>query len=56
MFRLGLIVNPDAGLGGKLGLKGSDGQAEIARSLGASDRSGPRLELFLNHFLELNIN
>ena len=53
MFRLGLIVNPDAGLGGKLGLKGSDGQAEIARSLGASDRSGPRLELFLNHFLNL---
>jgi predicted polyphosphate/ATP-dependent NAD kinase len=53
MFRLGLIVNPDAGLGGKLGLKGSDGQAEIARSLGASDRSGPRLKLFLNHFLDL---
>ena len=26
-MRIGLLVNPDAGLGGRLGLKGSDGQA-----------------------------
>ena len=41
MVRLGLLANPDAGLGGRLGLKGSDGQAELARSMGAEDRSGP---------------
>ena len=35
MVRLGLLANPDAGLGGRLGLKGSDGQAELARSMGA---------------------
>ena len=32
-MRIGLLVNPDAGLGGRLGLKGSDGQAKYARSM-----------------------
>ena len=49
MVRLGLLVNPDAGLGGRLGLKGSDGQAEYARSQGAKDRSGPRAKDALEH-------
>ena len=39
MVRIGLLVNPDAGLGGRLGLKGSDGQAKYARSMGAKDRA-----------------
>ncbi len=50
MTRIGVLVNPDAGLGGKLGLKGSDGQADIARSMGAEDRSGPRMEKMLIYF------
>ena len=53
MVRLGLLVNPDAGLGGRLGLKGSDGQAELARSKGAADRSGPRMRLMLEYFSKL---
>ena len=54
MVRLGLLVNPDAGLGGRLGLKGSDGQAELARSMGAEDRSGPRMRTMLEHFSSIH--
>lgn len=53
MTRIGLLVNPDAGLGGRLGLKGSDGQAEFARSQGAEDRAGPRVSVALTHFARL---
>ena len=56
MVRLGLLVNPDAGLGGRLGLKGSDGQAELARSKGAEDRSGPRMRLMLESFSKLRMS
>ena len=54
MVRLGLLVTPDAGLGGRLGLKGSDGQAELARSMGAEDRSGPRMRAMLEHFSSIH--
>ena len=53
-MRLGLLVNPDAGLGGRLGLKGSDGQAEYARSQGAEDRAGPRVTDCLAYFSKLH--
>ncbi|MDG1537675.1 MAG: ATP-NAD kinase family protein [Candidatus Poseidoniaceae archaeon] len=42
-MRIGLVVNPDAGLGGRLGFKGSDGRAAEARAAGAIDRAGPRM-------------
>jgi len=41
--RVGLIVNPVAGMGGSVGLKGSDGElAAQARALGAVPRAGER--------------
>ena len=52
-MRVGVIVNPDAGLGGKLGFKGSDGRAEEARVAGAEDRSGPRMQQCMDKFQEL---
>ena len=53
-MKLGLLVNPDAGLGGRVGLKGSDGKAEEARSMGAEDRSGPRTTLMLENFSRIH--
>lgn len=47
-MRIGIVVNPDAGLGGRLGFKGSDGRAAEARAAGAEDRAGPRMNLALN--------
>jgi len=52
-MRIGVVVNPDAGLGGKLGFKGSDGRALEARAAGAEDRAGPRMTHALNAFSTL---
>ncbi|MGB2372142.1 MAG: ATP-NAD kinase family protein [Poseidonia sp.] len=52
-MRIGLVVNPDAGLGGKLGFKGSDGRAAEARAAGAEDRAGPRMNQSLAHLADL---
>jgi predicted polyphosphate/ATP-dependent NAD kinase len=51
--RIGVLVNPDAGLGGRLGFKGTDGRAEEARLAGAKERAGPRMSNTLSHIFEL---
>ena len=54
--KLGLIVNPIAGMGGKVGLKGSDGQKTLnyARELGAKPESNLKTKYALEHLLSLN--
>ena len=42
-FRLGLLINPLAGLGGSVALKGSDGVAEQALALGAEPKAHLRM-------------
>lgn len=50
MFKIGLVINPYAGLGGSVGLKGSDGQAtrELALSQGAQPQAMARAQLALS--------
>lgn len=56
LMRVGIVVNPDAGLGGRLGFKGSDGRAKEARAAGAEDRAGPRMLQCLNKLESLLIS
>ena len=51
MKRLGVLVNPDAGLGGRLGFKGSDGRADEARQAGAEERAGPRMRKAISRLI-----
>lgn len=55
MFKLGLIINPIAGIGGPLGLKGSDGElvAAVARSEGAQSKSPQRTAVALQRLTAL---
>lgn len=48
-IRIGLIVNPLAGIGGAVGLKGSDGVVERALALGAEKHAAERVAITLEH-------
>jgi len=49
MRRVGLVVNPIAGMGGRVGLKGTDNKLEEARHRGAEPRSPDRAREALEH-------
>ncbi|WP_213994774.1 ATP-NAD kinase family protein [Arsukibacterium sp.] len=52
-FRLGLIINPLAGLGGSVALKGSDGMAAEALARGAVPMAGERANVALSQLSAL---
>ena len=52
-FHLGLIINPLAGLGGSVALKGSDGVAAQALAVGAEPRAAARTRIALESLLPI---
>ncbi len=53
-MHIGLVVNPIAGMGGRVGLKGTDGKVDEARKRGASPRSPDRARRMLSRLAELD--
>ena len=53
MKKLGLIVNPVAGLGGSVGLKGSDGMVQEALARGAVPQSENRAKAALQEIVSI---
>ena len=53
-MQIGVVVNPFAGLGGAVGLKGADGPDSVAEALrrGARAKSGERARIALAHLAE----
>lgn len=53
-MRIGLVVNPFAGLGGAVGLKGTDGPGTVTEALrrGAQAKAGARARLALNRLAD----
>ena len=55
MFTVGFVINPIAGMGGRVGLKGTDGLYEEAMRRGAREIAGYRASEFLKEIKEENI-
>jgi predicted polyphosphate/ATP-dependent NAD kinase len=53
-MRVGFLLNPIAGMGGRVGLKGTDGKVAEARELGAEPRAPARAERALTTLRERN--
>lgn len=51
MRRIGFVVNPIAGLGGRVGLQGTDGVVDQALAAGAEPTAVPRARAFAEAFL-----
>ncbi len=51
-MKVGLIINPLAGLGGSVALKGSDGCSSLAMELGAQPKAQGRVEQALSELVE----
>ncbi len=52
MTRVAFLINPVAGMGGRVGLKGTDGVAEAARAAGAEPVAPVRAAHFLDAFVQ----
>jgi predicted polyphosphate/ATP-dependent NAD kinase len=52
-LRIGFLINPIAGMGGRVGLKGTNGMVEEARRLGAKPVASSRASQFLQALLRL---
>ncbi|WP_330632415.1 ATP-NAD kinase family protein [Halocatena halophila] len=52
MTQIGVVVNPIAGMGGRVGLKGTDGMVERARELGGEPRAPTRARVALESFAQ----
>lgn len=55
MRRVGFLVNPIAGMGGRVGLKGTDGVVEAARAAGAVPVAPDRARAFLHGFRAMQV-
>ena len=56
MRRIGVVVNPIAGMGGPVGLKGTDGKVDEARRRGAEPRAPDRARTALDALAESGVD